>query len=417
MVNLSLLKNPSYLKKYPKGSFISGESGGSILFEILQGEVGVIRNQKQQKAEIIATLYPGAFFAEPSLFADKNPAVTTIALNDAIVLSIDENNAADFIKDEPELVYELLKAMCIRLDKVSTELEAKNERPWIDPDGSESGFRLQTPADPAKEPLKQKTVTPVAEKDKTPSNKTAIFSLFPEGHGCYELSLPNSDSVHLMSKEHQCPLCRKSFHTLAVRPSKLTLDHMDPDMRNHFKDIEPLYYDVITCPHCLYSALAQVFDKPDRVKTELQNELKSKDIRSEIHTGKERDTYSVFAGYYLALFCAPLAFTKHQLMTASLYLKLSRVYHDCGDKIMAEKTEQKALDAYMYAYQNVQIPPNQDQQLCVIIGEIYLKLGDRKNAADFFFKAKLNKAGSPALKKHAEDRIYDIRHDGASECE
>ncbi len=408
MVNLSLLKNPSYLKKYPKGSFISGESGGSIMFEILQGEVGVVRNQKQQKAEVIATLNPGAFFVEPSLFTEKDTAVTTIALNDAIVLSIDERNAADFIKNEPELAYELFKELCVRLDKVSSELEAKNGRPWIDPDCSANGLRLQKPAEPAEEPPEQKTAPTAAEIAKTPSDKSASFSLFPEGHGCYELPLPKSDSVYLMKKKYECPICGKDFHTPVVRTSKLTLDHTDPDMRNHFKDIEPLYFDVIICPHCLFSALEQVFDKPDKLKTELRNELKN--IIAEIRPENGKDTYSVFAGYYLALFCAPLSFSNNLLMTASLYLKLSRVYHDSGDEKMAETTERKALEAYMYAYENVEIPPKQDQQLCVTIGELYFKLGDIKNAAAFFYKAKMNKSGSPALKQHAEDRIYDIRH-------
>ena len=416
MINLSLLKNPSYLKKYLKGSIISGVSGGNILYEILQGEVGVVRNE-QQKAEIIATLSQGAFFVEPSLFTKKNPAVTTIALNDAIVLSIDEQNAADFIKNEPELAYELFKSLCVRLDKVSTELEMKTGNPWIDPDGSEKGLYLQTPAEPAAEPQEQKTVPVTAEIAKAPSGKPASFFLLPEGHGCYELPLPNSDSVLLMNKEYQCPVCRKSFLSPTVRSSKLCLDHTDPDMRCHFKDIEPLYYDVVTCPHCLYSALAQVFSTPDKSKIELKKVLTAKNIKAEIHTETERGTYSIFAGYYLALLCAPLSFTKHHLMTASLYLKLSRVYHDCGDEKMARATEYKALKAYMNAYENVEIPPDQDQQLCIIIGELYLKLGEKKDSAAFFYKAKLNKTGAPALKKHAEERIYDIRYADESAAE
>jgi hypothetical protein len=53
--------------------------------------------------------------------------------------------------------------------------------------------------------------------------------------------------------------------------------------------------------------------------------------------------------------------------------------------------------------------PGQEQQLCIIIGELYLKLGDLKNAKDFFFKAKTNRGGTPLLKTQAENRLLDIR--------
>jgi hypothetical protein len=42
-----------------------------------------------------------------------------------------------------------------------------------------------------------------------------------------------------------------------------------------------------------------------------------------------------------------------------------------------------------------------------LIGELYFKQNDLKNAYGFFIKARSGE--SPALKKHAENRIFDIR--------
>ena len=68
----------------------------------------------------------------------------------------------------------------------------------------------------------------------------------------------------------------------------------------------------------------------------------------------------------------------------------------------------------MYAYQNIRIPASQDQQLCLVIAELNYKLGNLREARDFFFKVKISRGGVPLLKRQAENRLYEIREGGAS---
>ncbi len=53
-----------------------------------------------------------------------------------------------------------------------------------------------------------------------------------------------------MSKTIACPVCGKPFQAVSVRPSKLVVERTDSDMRTRYKGVEPLFYEVLTCPRC-----------------------------------------------------------------------------------------------------------------------------------------------------------------------
>jgi uncharacterized protein (DUF2225 family) len=169
---------------------------------------------------------------------------------------------------------------------------------------------------------------------------------------------------------------------------------------------------VITCPHCCYSALSDIFDKPQKPKPSFLEELKAIREGCGIDFSAGVSTSSVFAGYYLALLCAPQCFPKHQLVTAKLLLKLSRVYQDCKDTRLETRIAKQALDTYLYIYQNLTLSPEQEHQLCMVVAELSLKLGEIRQAKDFFFKVKINRAAAPLLRRQADSRLYDIREGG-----
>jgi len=224
--------------------------------------------------------------------------------------------------------------------------------------------------------------------------------------------LNNADREHLYKRSTACPLCGKKFEHLAVRTSRLVLKSTDSDMRPRYKDVEPLYYEVITCPHCLYSALHDVFDKPEKPKAEFLKQLAAIKESCSLRFGEEGNADSVFAGYYLAVLCAQHCFPKPQMVAGKLYTKLSRIYQDAGNSKMEMQAARQALDSYMYAYQNIKIPESQEQQLCLMIAELYLKLEQLREAKDFFFKVKVFRNGAPRLKRQAENRLFEIRESG-----
>ena len=345
---------------------------------------------------------PGDFFGEYGLLLNKKTRNTAVALSDVFILVVNKDSAVAFIKDEPEMTFELMKAICGRFDMVSHAYEKQTGRSWRQPHAQISA------AEPKKE---AKPETPSAQPAAAVQAPTEPFhfTLFPEGHGSYQLPVNTADHNYLMDKSYTCPICGKSFTSPKVKSSKLTLTKTDSDMRSHYEGVEPIYFDVVTCPNCLYSTSSDIFNSPEKPKDEIMRELSALKSESKIVYTGLKDVTSIFAGYYLALHCIPKCFVIHQLHTAKLLFKLYRIYQDCEDKHMEEVTAKRALDAYLYVYQNMEVAANQDQQICLIIGELYLKLSDNKNARDFFLKAKNNRNGAPLLKSQAENRIMDIR--------
>ena len=194
-----------------------------------------------------------------------------------------------------------------------------------------------------------------------------------------------------------------------MKPSKLTATSTDSDLRYRYNGIEPLYYEVLTCPHCLYSALHDVFNSPDNVRQDILRELEPFKNVVQISAGANRDADSVFTGFYLALFCAPISFNKYQLVAAKLLYKLKCIYSDTGDAALEDITARKALDSYLYSYARIGIPPSREQQVCILIGELYYKQSDLKNALSFFNRARSCTSSNTVLKNHAEKRVLVIR--------
>ncbi len=404
MLNLSVIKNFKRVRKYPAGT-VMARSGSSEMIVILKGEAAVSSHEAPSQS-VIATLGAGDVFGEDALFLGAPQLSVVVAVTDVFTLILDRNSVVQFIQEEPELTFELMKLLCARHQDGSKQAQSRHTVTKAQPPKAAAPSPTMPAAVPASQPASA-AVEPVAEDAYNKLSGTS--SLFPEGHGSYQITLNNSDAVHLLEKAYDCPVCHFQFKAKKVKGSKLVVERTDPDMRIHYQGVEPLYYDVVTCPHCLFSALVEQFDAPDMVRADLRPMLQAYQPDVAVKTGIELDTFSVFAGYYLALLCAPKCFQAHHLATAKLWLKLSRVYQDCGDGAMELATAQKALDEYLYVYMNERNTPEQDQQLCVIMGELYIKQGDLRNARDYYFKAKTNRQGSQVLKMQAEDRLAAIK--------
>ena len=403
MINLGVMKNLARAKKYPKGNVITTGGNLAAMYIVLKGEVGLFSEYTGRKQVQIATIRPGEFFDETVLFLEKSIDTTAVALSDVIALPVYRNNVIAFLRDEPEIAFELLKAMCARVD-TAKEYEAVSVQPKKEPKAEPAAQKTPTAAPKANAaPLPEKTIQVTAEPV-LPQH----FSLFPENHGNYALPMDSADREHLMEKGYECPVCKKEFKAIRIKNSQLVLESTDKDMRSRYKGVEPMYYDVVTCPHCLYSALADMFSSPDKPNAEQLKQLQAIKAGTNLRFGREMDSTTVFAGYYLALFCAPVCFLKHSMATAKLLLRLSRIYQDAGDAGMEEETAKRTLEAYLAVYTNEEISDAQEQQLCLIVAELYLKQNDLTTAKNYFFRAKMNRSGTALAKEQADRRLLDI---------
>ncbi len=63
----------------------------------------------------------------------------------------------------------------------------------------------------------------------------------------------------LLDKTHECPICSNTFKNRALRTGKAKMVSMDMDLRSKFEGIEPLKYDVVSCPKCGFTAVTRYF--------------------------------------------------------------------------------------------------------------------------------------------------------------
>jgi uncharacterized protein (DUF2225 family) len=372
----------SGIKRFLKGHTIMKEGDGSSdgMYIVLQGTVGVFKNYRMLNETQLSAIEAGNFFGEMSLFLGKGRDSTAVAMNDVIALEITRANVLEIFSKQPEITYTLMQGLCRRIDVLNTSNQFLN-----------------------------------SEAKKDSPTKTLVSGsspLFPEGHGNYILSMDNTPSEFLFEDAVKCPICGHKFSHLTALTSKLVQDSRDDDYRIRYKGVEPMYYEVITCPNCLYSAMADLFKDIEVTKRmiESMHDAMSPYLgATEIRTGTDRDTFTVFAGYYLAILGAPKCFYEHQRITARLWRNLGRIYDDCSDEHMLTYALQQSVDAYMYSYSHFDIEGKNMQQLCFVIGELKYKLGDLLKAREFLYAAMVNRDGNPVIKRQAEDRLETVK--------
>ena len=232
--------------------------------------------------------------------------------------------------------------------------------------------------------------------------------LFHEGHGDYTLVLDNTSSL-LHQAQVACPACAHKFDNLAVTTSLLKPVGTDEDSRTRYDGIEPMHYEVVTCPECFFSAPIDKFgDIGKRAAKEARETIAPYVYGLRINSGAQRDTHSVFAGYYLALLCAP-GLENHQLITAGLWRSLGRLYQDCGDEFMHIVAAQRAMDDYTYAFKNLSLSDKTSQSLACALGEMHQRAGDLERAREYYFIAKSERNGTPAITRKATILLDDVR--------
>ncbi|QUH25980.1 DUF2225 domain-containing protein [Serpentinicella alkaliphila] len=205
----------------------------------------------------------------------------------------------------------------------------------------------------------------------------------------------------LYDKDVQCPLCRNKFKTKKVRTRFLKVVKRDDDFCVTYKDINPIYYHIFTCPECGYSSSESEFNNLSKIG----KEILEKSIRGK---WSKRD-FGGIRGHREAEEVYKLAILNGQLMKkpkgyiGGLCLKLAWIYREQNDKREFAFLKY-ALDLLEDAYQNERFPiaSLDEVNLAYLIGELSRRLGDPKKSVVWYSKALDN----PDIRRH---RLLQIR--------
>lgn len=389
MVDIATLARLGGVRKYGADEiFFHFGDPGHEMFIILKGEVGVYINSLDGSPLQVAALKDGDFFGEMSLLENMPRSATISALEDTVCLVIDESNFEQVIAQQPNLALRIMKGMSNRLRQQNEELSFLKQ-------GS-------------KKTEQEDTTTAVSGAFAPLPLSSGIY---PPGHKSYPLLALDTHDTYLFDSETMCPVCEQKFPVKMVRSSKLRLDKIDPDLRQHFHDFDPLWYAVWICPHCYYAnfnfEFKQVSDALIKKIMEQGQELKSK---MKVGFSSPRKIDEVFTSYYMILQTLQVGKVESS-KTAKIWLRLSWLYSDVEDEEMYKYTTGKALEAYNDSYFNTRrnTSVEQDQHLTILLGELCLRLDQKEEALKHFRNSIVRKGGNNNLNRQAEDRIHDLR--------
>jgi tetratricopeptide (TPR) repeat protein len=374
VINVSgMRRNRRNMDVFAPGDVVvrEGEAEGR-LYIIITGGVAIYKNYQKTDEVFLAERGTGEFFGEQSLFLGAAQPATVVAMEESLTVSLTRDDIFEFFRMESEATFALIADLCRRTEEKEP------------PPGAAAG----------------------------PNRRLEAPGLFPAGHGHYRLPAPEGEAPAgiVFTAKEKCPVCGVTFEATGLRESRLTRSRTDPDMRDHYKGVEPMWYDVVTCPQCWYSALRDAFDTAEPADPHsLMAELGALQRELKLEFDNRKDAAEVFAGYYLALRAAPRCFVQAETQTARLWVRLSRLYEDCGDQTMAEYANRQALAAYEDVYLRVSLNPRALQRIQFFLGDLYFKTGDFRSARDMLFKAKIAREGTEFVRRYAEERIDLMR--------
>ncbi len=367
----------SSIKKFAKDAVIVAEGArAEEMYVLLKGSASVYKNYGKFNQHEITALRTGGFYGENCLFLHQEAAESLVATSDAAVLALNEKNYAEAFSRQPDVAFTIIGGLARKADLAQKAVARANGVPV----------------------------------DKTIDTGIVKSELFPPGHISYTLPLVNEKTEFVYKNALGCPICGGTFDTLAVLASRLRRESTDRDLRVRYAGIEPMYYDIVSCPYCLYSAPADLFPTaPPKLRESVKSELEPFISQKLVKPGMERDSVTVFAGYYLAIKCVPVCFDEYQTTMGAMWQKLSRIYKDSGNEELYLYASDNAAKNYEYVYEHFHISESQSQQICYILGDLYERQKNYDKARNFFYQAKVNRNGTPVMVQQADRRLEDIK--------
>lgn len=210
-------------------------------------------------------------------------------------------------------------------------------------------------------------------------------------------------------KEFKCPVCSNEFEAVRVFSNTVIVKKRDTDFMPIYEGINALYYQMITCPVCLFTAFESDFQTELTAK---QKDLLMKALEKTKHIGRpnlseNRDISDAAVMFSIAAIVYTLLGTSRK--AAECYLKLGWLFRQNHDSAEEKKALQKALDHFENYYMNEEITSQEEPMILFYLGELNGRLGNKKKAVEWFSLLVQKFDSSSLYARKARERWQDIR--------
>lgn len=345
---LDYLRGTADFYRFSKDEYICHEGQqGDSMYIVLQGTVGVYLTDPNGRQTEVSRIESGGFFGEMSIF-DKMPrSASCIAVEDSICVAINQSNVSQFLINCPDIVEQLLISMSLRVRKMDEMLHSAQATIMRGADG-------------------------------------AAFEI-PEEFENHQISEPRQDPQYLQIVNEECPVCGEVFKVVRVRRNKLNVQLVTPDQRYRYTDCEPLWYEIITCPHCLYSNYYLNFFHVNRENRETIREIVQMQyaaMSKRYHFGTAADR--VVLSYLQAIHLNEQIHASDSALLGLLWLRLYRIACDGDHSPLVDRCMQNAAQYLCAAFDQDQITnPGDRYSLLMALAYLLVRLDSTELAKHY----------------------------------
>lgn len=365
---MDILKKISRIHRCSAGELVKArEENSSDMYIVIDGVLNMqIFDQRTGNDVAEMNISKGAFFGGLALLAHANRYIEVTAEQAAIVMHIPFKQVEEyrrFLREEGERFYESLFAKVEKFGEMLRSVELEYIRKMYHP---------------------RKLGNHTFYDDPRLNNRT--------------LDVINSNYV--LKRKFKCPVCMNEFETDTVRTSRLRLTKRGDYFINEYRDVEPLWFDIVVCPSCYYPERIDKFEWPVNVDLDVLYksllDIKSNIMFSYSKNRTAREVANAFMMYEKTI-AVKQADVKERARCSVLIAELFRRLNFDEE---ANCYYEKAFDGYkeMIDAGVLDVDDMQMQQLYIILGKLYERKGMEGEAVLQYKNAK--------MMFHVQDKRY-----------
>jgi len=369
------------------------------LYKVMSGAVALYLNYGEDDEYLVGVQSFPNCFGELTILAGRPNLYTAVALGETVILSVPEDAFDAFIHNDPQNAIIIMKTMARNFSMVNMNMNLLvDELKEISKSGGGDSGLYERLAD--QYGMINLDSAPAPEAADKASAETCVdpLGLYLPGHKGYSGTIHPEYSSYVYKREYSCPHCGKSFSGKNIFRSRLYPKQHDPwdtrfDLREDFNDFDPIWYEIVTCPHCAFSAFTNFFIEPQiLLVTRFEDRLKAAAEVMKPLLKAEPDLEHIFTQHYLALICAQGYSTRRQI-TAKLWTSICWLDEDAGDKKMELLAADRAASALMEVDDCCELTPAQEQRTFLMIAAMLWKQNKGVQAREWAVKARSNRSG------------------------
>ena len=333
-------------KQFKAAEYICYEGQpGHEMYIILKGSVGIYVSNAIETQTEVSRIMAGDFFGEMSIFDNLPRSASCIALEDVVCVAIGKDKLIQFFSACPDMAMKLLETMSARIRRLDNALY-KSER--------------------------------FVQNKKVPQ-----FMIPKEYSFSHNVEEPYHDLNYTESVTAECPICGKTINVLNLKKQIMGIRKTHPDGRIMYKECEPLWYDVWSCPYCKYSNHYSGFFRMIPFKRDYIKRILEEQHVPVLKEATDLDTPfdHLFLRYLRAIHINEATNAEDNLLLGKLWLGLYWLFSDAADPAMKHYCAEKASGYLSKAIAEGMITDAYSRQsITLTLANLYYAV-DKKNEA------------------------------------